>query len=252
MARKLTATGAVLAAFVGLLSFGASASFEDVIATHQTDEPAAEHPAVAAGSSDSQAEFVLVSPEPALARNMPAPTPIPTPTPEPVVTAEPTVAPTVEPTVAPEVEHPEPESAQPVELELPPSPPAPAACPSVVTVDVLDAGLLSTVNTAISNWTEVFGCIKFEVVTSGAQVNALFGDVCWPGQRIPGCSRTSTSPKQVFVNPTCWPLTGQNARMITHELGHMIGFSDLDGNPYMTSSPPRPGTRYRADGVVVC
>ncbi len=126
------------------------------------------------------------------------------------------------------------------------------ACADVVTAVVADTELLSTANTAIGMWTDVFGCMKFEVVSGPSNVLVHFGDVCWPGERICACARVSTTPMQIFVNPTCWPLTGQNERMLAHELGHMLRYSDLDGNPYMTSSPPRPGTDYRADGVVVC
>ncbi len=105
-------------------------------------------------------------------------------------------------------------------------------------------------DSAITLWTDVFGCLKFQVDGQGAIIR--FGDECWPGERITACTRRSLTPVEIHVNPDCWPITGEWPRAFAHELGHILGYTDLDGNPYMTSSPPRPGTQYRSDGVVVC
>jgi hypothetical protein len=201
-------------------------------------------------------EFNTTSPTPTptptpTATATPVPTPTPTPTPTPAPTPTPTPAPTPTPVPAPPpapVPTPVPE---PVEPEPPAASTGPVACADVLTV-VAETDLLPKTNTAIGMWRDVFGCEKFEVVSSPSNVLVHFGDLCWPGERICACARISTTPMQIFVNPTCWPLTGQNERMLAHELGHMLRYGDGDGNPYMTSSPPRPGTHYRDDWVVVC
>ena len=105
-------------------------------------------------------------------------------------------------------------------------------------------------DSAISLWTAVFGCLKFQVDGQGAVIR--FGDECWPGERITPCARRGLTPVEIHVNPECWLTTGEWPRAFAHEIGHVLGYTDLDGNPYMTSSPPRPGTHYRSDGVVVC
>lgn len=139
----------------------------------------------------------------------------------------------------------------------------PAVCPFARPIWVGDPALQAPTARAIERLTEALGCVPFTPGPDGAVVRfvpSCFTDTIdptgfdWTWVPAMALARPPAMPdlEGVAINPRCWErVEGDWSIIIAHELGHRLGWADMDGHPYMTC-PLIVGTYYRADLVVVC
>ena len=107
--------------------------------------------------------------------------------------------------------------------------------------------------------TAALGCRPFIEVGSGGQVVVGF-DAVWFDKSdwwwwvvahgcISGCE--FLDGPNIGINPRCWDAALDWGPVLAHEFGHSLGWTDLDGHPYMTVAL-QPGWHYRDDLVMVC
>ena len=178
------------------------------------------------------------------------PTPVPQPTP---IVGEAWVAPPVveqqaaEPTIAP--------APAP---ELTPAPEQVAPCSFAQDITVADTALQDATTLGIARLTDALGCVPFTPGRGGIIVQ--FDPVWFSATSDPSgfdwtwvlAAAPFAGPTRVIINPQCWDrVNGDWSIVIAHELGHHLGWLDMDGNPYM-ACPLVEGEYYRSDLVVVC
>lgn len=151
------------------------------------------------------------------------PTPMPTPQPIPTV-AEATY------------------TATPAPVMVTPTP-----MPACTAVPQADATLAEATRRAVRLLEPSVGCPSW----AGVSVVVAQFDGTW--ERVLSRVRLySPTHKVVEVDATCLAVVPDWAPVIAHELGHTLGWLDLDGHPYM-SVARQSGTSYRpGDLAVVC
>jgi hypothetical protein len=164
------------------------------------------------------------------------PTPLrPQPSPPPVPAPAPTVPPS-RPTALPVVQ--------------PPAPP-PGACPDALSVNVIDAELITAVQSGIGLLNEYFGCNKFLI--NGTGLTIKFGDITSRlNARILGYADNSSAAYEIWLNPDCWGVVESWGTVVAHELGHYLGWRHNDDHPYMWLTPPPGSYAQPGDLAIVC
>jgi len=125
-------------------------------------------------------------------------------------------------------------------------------CPEQLTyrVDPALADVAARANVLLAEaW---FGCLPFALSDDGPIIvgfsEAQFESDFWYWIS----AGASPGPGYVNINRRCWDrLDGDWAPTLAHELGHNLGWLDLDGHPYMELGLMA-GEHYRNDLVVVC
>jgi len=116
----------------------------------------------------------------------------------------------------------------------------------------------------VARLTDVLGCVPFTLGNGGITVQFAGdwftdtsdpGGIDWtwvPAAKPVGWLTDHPELDGVLINPRCWArVSGDWSIVIAHELGHHLGWLDLDGHPYM-ACPLVEGEYYRDDLVVVC
>lgn len=136
---------------------------------------------------------------------------------------------------------------------LPRATPAPlTACASIQVVTVADSELAGVTQAGIDLLTEALGCVPFVLGEGG--VSVAFHDFAksWYSLRLLSTvAGYADGHWEVWVNPVCWSLVSDWAETLAHELGHMLGWGDMDGHPYMTWPAP-PGARVGPGSIIEC
>jgi len=135
----------------------------------------------------------------------------------------------------------------------------PILCPDALLLTVANPELQAATTQAVGRLTDALGCVPFVQEDNGHVVQFFpgwFSDTSDPSgfdwTWVPAGAFPSSHPTLVMVNPRCWErVDGDWSLGIAHELGHILGWADLDGHPYMTC-PSITGEYYRSDLVVVC
>lgn len=197
------------------------------------------------------------TPVPTLALPLPIPTPFPTPVPPPTRYAPPAVLAPSPPPPPPPAPPPPPPSPAPT------WPAATANCASSQVLTVSDPSLTISTEAAIGLLTDALGCVPFTVGDAGATVmfrdfqatNLEFGRLSgWVNlspRLVAATGFFSDGHREIWVNSTCWPLVGGWPEMIAHELGHLLGWRDMDGRPYMAAPIPQ-GARLGSNAIIEC
>ena len=158
---------------------------------------------------------------------------------------------------------PTPAPAPPIASSVTLAPVAP--CDYAQPIVVVNPELQDVTVRAIERLTEILGCVPFTLGPSHLQIqfaSEWFTDTfdpsgfdwTWVMAAAAGAPGWPDMGKWngIPINPHCWErVTGDWSIVIAHELGHHLGWADMDGHPYMTC-PLISGTWYRADLVVVC
>jgi len=182
-------------------------------------------------------------------------------------TATPVATPSVVP-VAPKTPPPDVPTVVTVAPQTP-TPDVPTAVPVTVVplipcayaqpFSVVDFALEDATTRAVGRLTAVLGCVPFTPGPDGAVImfDALFFDNSdafgFDWYWVPAAGfLPDHQDKRILINPRCWArVDGDWSLAIAHELGHGLGWADMDGHPYMTC-PLVAGEYYRSDLVVVC
>jgi len=135
---------------------------------------------------------------------------------------------------------------------------APAPCAFAQPIAIANPELQDATTRAVGRLTDALGCVPFTPGQGGVTIQFSLGffmnddssgfDWNW----VPAAASWPGQSKIVRVNLRCWErVTGDWSLVIAHELGHELGWNDLDGHPYMTC-PLVEGEYYRDDLAVVC
>lgn len=123
------------------------------------------------------------------------------------------------------------------------------------TIYVVSPELEPYVRGAIALLARSLGYSPFQVTGPGGDIEILLRMPVLGDRIIAEAAPRWLNPwveKQwININPYCFPRVGGWEETIAHELGHMLGWRDLDGHPYM-AVPLVSGTYYGDNLVVMC
>lgn len=125
-------------------------------------------------------------------------------------------------------------------------------CGSVQVVTITEPTLVNSTQVGIGLLTDALGCVPFRVGSGGTPVAFHdFADSWYSLRLLSSVTGYSDGHWEIWVNPVCWPLVGGWPETIAHELGHLLGWRDMDGHPYMAAPAPL-GARVGPNAIIEC
>ncbi|OHA52480.1 MAG: hypothetical protein A3A30_04970 [Candidatus Terrybacteria bacterium RIFCSPLOWO2_01_FULL_48_14] len=124
-------------------------------------------------------------------------------------------------------------------------------CNSTFTVSILSPELKKLVDGAIAQYASIFGCQKFVYRNDSPDIVVSIGplDDAGNGRWIAAAIVYPEPPHEVIVNEKCWGMVRYTWIDIAHEFGHVLGWNDLDGHPFMVA--PAPSGAYVGENLII-